>query len=650
MAEKNHEVEVEIQMDSDDKNWIEQILKNNKLKEIFIITVLWSIIFCMTFFSFFQSQSLKNSIGIFFATIVCAFLISTLSCYQSLNDLPKNKIGRKIRSIYLRTSISSISIFLIYIPMSIWIRLHNQPVGFIQFSSLLLFLLIFMAAMSNIIEDNSNKAPDSTIWKVIQKALLPILPLPIFIIISLLILDLTSFFTNANLDLLYPTPEVRNFLFTLYTGSLASIVFGVTLYVAYIRHTSFKLAEKQFLYTQTQKHEEEIEKRFQEGIKLLGNDQESVRLGGIFVLWEIVKDAVKALPYLENEHIYYAENTNDKKQTYILPYRLKEADKNLDTADQIELKKRYLKDHPSSDAQLGAYSKAFSLHEQILNIFCAYIRTKTNHENYIKENYPSIYQKRYSHKFKEAFGKKGEFNHIEDRIEKPSHEIQSLLDLLLKMPNKKKIQEFIPGPINIPVQVLDFQLNLTQAILKGGDFNNACFTNSSCDGTNFQYAHCINTIFENASCIEANFKKANCYAASFHSANCHMANFQSAECSMANFQEANCHTTNLKNANCGLATFKEANCYYINFKNAECSMADFQEADCLFAKFQNARFYDTNFIGANCSLAGFQNATFHNTNFQKANFVETNFKNTKRSRANFEGARNLTLYTLSLFT
>ena len=243
-----------------------------------------------------------------------------------------------------------------------------------------IFLLMFLTISCYVLTTHHHVFSKTSLW------LLSLIPI-IFasIIISLLIVDLTVIFLTFDVEKIYSNIQTKDFLFKLYAAGLAMVVFGVQLYVAYVRGMALKQAnqifeftQQQFNYTQTQKTNEEIEKRFQEGIKLLGNENESVRLGGIYILWEIVKEAVKALPYITekyNEHVKLFCRFKDKE----------------------------FKDNTTinnNTPEISAYIKYHSLHTQILNILCAHIRAQTNSEKYLKQYYPSIYKSRYPKQFK----------------------------------------------------------------------------------------------------------------------------------------------------------------------------------------------------------------------------------------------------------
>src|SRR5699024_9344653 len=165
-----------------------------------------------------------------------------------------------------------------------------------------------------------------------------------------------------------------------------------------------------------------------EGIKLLGDKNESVRLGGIYILWEIVKDAVKALPYLDSK--YYNVYFHRYKDYPIVPYITSRPLPPPEIKGQRKLKELYFQTNPADLAQIKAYQKAFSLHEHVLSILCGHIRTLTNTEEYLLTYYPSIAKSRFPRAYAERYDDASRV--IRQREEEPGNEIQILYRLLSK--------------------------------------------------------------------------------------------------------------------------------------------------------------------------------------------------------------------------
>ena len=413
---------------------------------------------------------------------------------------------------------------------------------FISWFLLLIFLAVscytLLAHSSDFFETtnkNFSKLPEKIFLK---KSLLLLSVMPIIItliIIGLLIIDLTIIFSTFDLEKIYQNIQTKEFLIKLYAVGLGVIVFGVQLYVAYVRGMALKISQDQFNLTQIQKTNEEIDKRFQEGINLLGNDNESVRLGGIYVLWEIVKEAVKALPHLETKN------------------------------DEVYPEK----------PEIIAHKKCHSLHTQILDILCAHIRTQTNSEGYLRQHYRSIYEALYPKQFKEYYGDNISSN--ERPHEKPSNEIQTLINLLTKSKSNDKN--------SIPNYALGFTLNFEKAILGGAD----------CQGAHFEGANCSYGHLEGADCRYAHFEGANCSYGHLEGTDCRYAHFEGADCSSAHFEGANCSYGHLEGTDCSNTQFKGIECVYAYFRRAICRNTNFEGANCYSAYFEGAMILGTIF-------------------------------------------------------
>lgn len=437
----------------------------------------------------------------------------------------------------------------------------------------------------------------------------------IIFIINCMVLDVTALF--------FQKEDAGKSLFNVYAGTLGLIAFCATAFVAYVRFAGylqaqkqFDFSQKQFYETQIQKLNEEIEKRFQEGIKLLGNDNESVRLGGIYILWEIIKDAAKAIPYLEAKHDAHIRNF-----------------KNFDKINE------------NNEAEINGYKKAYTLHKQILDILCAHVRTTTNSKEYLFEYYPSIAKERFPRQFKEVF-EESEDNNLKKIDEKPSNEIQTLLNLLLKTPIEIQLIDHNMRDDaerdSICTRILGFELNFDYSIFKGADFSKAHFERFSCLYVDFRNTNCMQAHFEGANCQHAYFNNANCCQAYFNDANCMYAYFKGVDSNFvfASFKNANCMLANFEGTSCERSDFSGANCVKAYFDNARCIEAHFEGTHCELATFKGAICKEVSFVGANCENACFDSADCEKANFDGATFSETSFiglDNDKLKEASFCG-------------
>ena len=130
--------------------------------------------------------------------------------------------------------------------------------------------------------------------------------------------------------------------------------------------------------------------------------------------------------------------------------------------------------------------------KEVAQILCSHIRSKTNEPDYQKE-----------HK------------------DRPSNEIQSTIDLLLKDKDGNKglyCQDFAKEnsfpKVNFEYTYL-VKANFYEAQCQGADFNHA-----QCQGADFDYAQCQGADFLNAQCQAAKFNAAQCQGATFIRAQC----------------------------------------------------------------------------------------------------------------------------------
>ena len=170
--------------------------------------------------------------------------------------------------------------------------------------------------------------------------------------------------------------------------------------------------------------------------------------------------------------------------------------------------------------------------KEVAQILCSHIRSKTNEPDYQKE-----------HK------------------DRPSNEIQSTIDLLLKDQDGNKglyCQDFAKEK-NFPKVNFEYaylvKANFYEAQCQGADFNHA-----QCQGADFDYAQFQGATFIHAQCQGAKFNAAQCQGACFFKAQCQGADFFGAECQGANFIITQCQGAGFNRAQCQGANFYETEC------------------------------------------------------------------------------------------
>ena len=184
--------------------------------------------------------------------------------------------------------------------------------------------------------------------------------------------------------------------------------------------------------------------------------------------------------------------------------------------------------------------------KEVAQILCSHIRSKTNEPDYQKE-----------HK------------------DRPSNEIQSTIDLLLKDKDGNKglyCQDFAKEnsfpKVNFEYAYL-VKANFYEAQCQGADFNHA-----QCQGADFDYAQFQGATFIHAQCQGAKFNAAQCQGACFFKAQCQGADFFGAECHGVDFIITQCNGAGFSYAQCQGADFFNVQCKgayagdeYIEFKD-----------------------------------------------------------------------------------
>ena len=170
--------------------------------------------------------------------------------------------------------------------------------------------------------------------------------------------------------------------------------------------------------------------------------------------------------------------------------------------------------------------------KEVSQILCSHIRSKTNEPDYKEEH-----------------------------NKRPSNEIQTTIDLLLKNQDGNKglyCQDFAKEK-SFP------QANFKYAYLVKADFyeaqcQGANFSNAQCQGANFTFAQCQGAKFTFAQCQGANFGAAECQGAGFFMTQCQGAKFTLAQCQGVDFIHAQCQGAHFIHAQCQGAHFIHAQC------------------------------------------------------------------------------------------
>ena len=199
--------------------------------------------------------------------------------------------------------------------------------------------------------------------------------------------------------------------------------------------------------------------------------------------------------------------------------------------------------------------------KEVSQILCSHIRSKTNEADYKKEH-----------------------------NKRPSNEIQSTIDLLLKNQDGNKglyCQDFAKEK-SFPQANFKYAY-LVKANFRSAQCQGANFSCAQCQGANFTFAQCQGAYFNHAQCQGAYFIHAKCQGADFSDAQCQGAYFLNAKCQGADFNEAQCQGAYFRFAQCQGAYFRFAQCQGADFRSAQCQGANFSEAQCQGAYFIHAK-------------------------------------------------------------
>ncbi len=167
-------------------------------------------------------------------------------------------------------------------------------------------------------------------------------------IFNLLLIDLGHFFLGKSATI---SEETRGILTKIYIGAFAILGFGVTTFVAWTRQKTLEVSQRQLERTGEQlafnqeqfEHQrereaiEEVEAKFRQGVEFLGNEDDTIKLGGVYILWELVERAA-----------------------------------------EIKLEK------PDEAKRTTVETKIFGMHKNILDILCSFL--SQNAEERIKNN------------------------------------------------------------------------------------------------------------------------------------------------------------------------------------------------------------------------------------------------------------------------
>ena len=274
----------------------------------------------------------------------------------------------------------------------------------------------------------------------------------------------------------------------------------------------------------------------------------------------------------------------------------------------------------------------------ITNILCAHLRETTQHPEY---------RKQYKNK--------------------PSNEIQSLLDVLGKINTKLQNSDLASPPLDLSDSYLcgaDLkEINLSgarldRARLECADLSGANLNKASLEkaklreaklrqsdlqsvdfsGASLQGANLSGASLQGANLGDANLKGASLESANLQGVNLGKASLQGANLEDANLKGASLESANLQGVNLGKASLQGAYLIGVSLQGAYLGDASLQGAYLLFASLQGTNFRDAGLEGANLRKAGMQGADLTNANLQGANLTDTGLQGANLGEASLEGA------------
>ena len=195
----------------------------------------------------------------------------------------------------------------------------------------------------------------------------------------------------------------------------------------------------------------------------------------------------------------------------------------------------------------------------------------------------------------------------ENNKDKPSNEIQSIIDLLTKEENNSKYLEY------------ELKVNFNNAFLNGADFRKAQLQKANLSSAQLQ---------------GANLQFAKLQAANLSSAQLQGANLQFAKLQAANLQSAQLQEAKLANAQLQFSILFNARLQLAELINIQLQAADLQ-----FAELQAA-----NLLGAELQAATFQKTNFQGVTDQIGNNKEGGFKQKMLFMVNHDSDMNHIIY------
>ncbi len=265
--------------------------------------------------------------------------------------------------------------------------------------------------------------------------------------------------------------------------------------------------------------------------------------------------------------------------------------------------------------RLAELNQELGLKKTIFGILCAHLRQTTKHENYQK---------------KEEYS-----DTAESRKNKPTEEVQSLLDILFK-PNKENELIFVSNVANLEgvylqganLQEVNLEkanlkktnlkkVNLKKVNLKKTNLFNADLQGADLRRADLRWADLRGTDLRNADLREADMRWTY-----LQDADLRCAKMRKADLRCANLRDADLRGTNLLRVDLRGGVLRDADLRDANLRGVKLRGANLRDADLRGAKLREAKLREANLRGANLKNAKLQDANLQDANLQKAKISE----------------------------
>ena len=254
---------------------------------------------------------------------------------------------------------------------------------------------------------------------------------------------------------------------------------------------------------------------------------------------------------------------------------------------------------------------------RIVKILCAHLR-ETAKQSKDEED-------------KKKDGEASEKKYAEQYKDKPSNEIQSLLEVLSELNrfSEEKKGDRQSNPLH---------LNLSGAYLVGANLESACLNRADLSGTDMRKAHFPQAQLQWAILKNANMKETRLWGAQMQRANLEKAEMQEVRLQEAQMQRADLKNAKMQKARLWKAEMQEARLERARLQEADLGGTQLQEAHLEKAQMQKVSLHKTQMQGAKLQEAQMQGSMLYQTQMQGAGLREAQLQGAKLHQVRMQGA------------